>query len=220
MLKMTGVGTVQLLEGLRTLQAYSATGIRGIRRVVGKASPGLFLREWLAQPGVVGAVWPSSRALALCMVERIPPQGDGLIVELGAGTGVVTQALLDHGVSIDRLRVIERSPAFVQHLRKRFPGVAVVQGDATELEGLLPMGIPVDAVVSSLPLRSLALDDVLAIKSQWRGLVRPGGLLVQFTYALHGKPLAFDDCFAQCDREFVWGNFPPAKVTTFVRLAH
>ncbi|HEX7385877.1 MAG TPA: methyltransferase domain-containing protein [Castellaniella sp.] len=219
MLKMTGMGTVQLLEGLRTLQAYSVTGIRGLRRVVGSTSPGLFLHEWLAQPGIVGSVWPSSRGLARHMVQSIDPHGDGLVVELGAGTGAVTQALIDHGVSVDRLRVVERSPAFVQHLRKRFPAVTVVQGDATELDALLPQGIPVDAVVSSLPLRSLNVDDVRAIEDQWRALVRPGGLVTQFTYALHGRAPDFDGDFVQCGRDFVLGNLPPAKVMTFVRLA-
>jgi phospholipid N-methyltransferase len=220
MLKMTGVGTVQLLEGLRILQAYSRTGIRSLRRVAGRASPGLFLHEWLAGPGSVGSIWPSSRELARCMAARVPPRGDGLVVELGAGTGVVTQALLDRGVSVDRLRVVERSPAFVQHLRKRFPAVPVIQGDATALDGLLPVGIPVDAVVSSLPLRSLVAGDVRAIEDQWCDLVRPGGLLVQFTYALNGRSPDLADCFAQCGREFVWANLPPAKIMTFVRLAH
>lgn len=217
MLKMTGVDAIQLLEGLRT---YSLTGIRGLKRVVGTTSPGLFLREWLAQPGVVGAIWPSSHRLARSMAERVPLRGDGLVVELGAGTGAVTQALLEKGISPDRLRVVERSPSFVHHLRKRFPAVTVLQGDATALDSLLPMGVPVDAVVSSLPLRSLATDDVSVILDQWCNLVRPGGVLVQFTYALHGRAPAFADCFAQCGRQLVWGNLPPAKVMSFVRLAH
>jgi len=92
MLKMTGADTIQLLEGLR---AYSRTGIRGLKRVVGTTSPGLFLREWVAQPGIVGAIWPSSHRLAHGMAQHIPIRGDGLVVEIGAGTGVVTQALLE-----------------------------------------------------------------------------------------------------------------------------
>ena len=217
MLKMTGADTIQLLEGLR---AYSRTGIRGLKRVVGTTSPGLFLREWVAQPGIVGAIWPSSHRLAHSMAQHIPIRGDGLVVEIGAGTGVVTQALLEKGISPDRLRVVERSPSFVHHLRKRFPAVPVLQGDATALDSLLPEGVPVDAVVSSLPLRSLAPADVTAILDQWCNLVRPGGVLVQFTYALRGEPPAFADCFVQCGRQFVWGNLPPAKVMSFVRLAH
>lgn len=217
MLKMTGADTIQWLEGLR---AYSRTGIRGLKRVAGTTSPGLFLREWLAQPGIVGAVWPSSHRLARTMAERIPVRGDGLVVELGAGTGVVTQALLEKGISPDRLRVVERSPSFVHHLRKRFPAVPVLQGDATVLGSLLPEGVPVDAVVSSLPLRSLADADVTAILDQWCSLVRPGGVVVQFTYALHGQAPALADSFVPCGRQLVWGNLPPAKVMNFVRLAH
>lgn len=223
MLKMTGVDTVQLLEGLRLLQTHSLTGIRGLKRVarsVGGLSPGLFLHEWVAGPGIVGAVWPSSRRLSDCMAARVPVRGDGLVVELGAGTGVVTRALLEHGISNDRLRVVERSPAFVKHLRKRFPAATVLCGDATELDALLPMGVPVDAIVSSLPLRSLPADVVAAILRQWCALLRPGGVLVQFTYALQGPAPDIADAFAQCPSRFIWANLPPAKVMTFVRLAH
>lgn len=221
MLKMSGVGAIQLLEGLRALQAHSRTGVRQLRRVAAaSASPGLFLREWVASPGGVGAIWPSSRRLADTMSARIPLQGDGLVVELGAGTGTVTQALLDKGISVGRLRVVERSPAFVQHLRKRFPAATVVHGDAADLSALLPEGIPVDAIVSSLPLRSLPAPDVKAILAQWGIVIRPGGLLVQFTYALHGQAPTLNEHFVQCPDRLVWRNLPPARVMTFVRLAH
>ncbi|ANB72670.1 hypothetical protein AYM40_10030 [Paraburkholderia phytofirmans OLGA172] len=63
----------------------------------------------------------------------VPVKGTGLVVELGAGTGAVIQALLDHGIQADRLLIIERSAALVTHLRSRFPRLRIIQGDAGTL---------------------------------------------------------------------------------------
>src|ERR1700722_19966931 len=95
-----------------------------------RVGPLLFLRELLSNPASAGAPWPSSRHLGAKTAAGIPKGGSGLIVELGAGTGVVTQALLDHGVKPHRLLVIERSPTLFEYLRKCFPELRVVLADA------------------------------------------------------------------------------------------
>ncbi|MHA3902721.1 class I SAM-dependent methyltransferase [Castellaniella sp. WN] len=187
-----------------------------------RAAPaGLFLRELLEAPAGVGAVWPSSARLARGMAAWIDPRGEGLVVELGAGTGVVTRALLDRGVPADRLRVVERSPAFVRHLRQRFPELAILQGDAARLSDVLcesAAGRPVGAVVSSLPLRSLAPDVVSAVLGQCRSLLPPGCPLVQFTYAPRGLPDAgLSDGFVVRGDQIVWTNLPPARVIVLER---
>ena len=100
MLKNAGVALLPLIEGLRAAGAVGLRYAAGSRRMAGaiRAAPaGLFLREFLEAPAGVGAVWPSSEHLARGMAARIDPRGDGLVVELGAGTGVVTRALLDRG---------------------------------------------------------------------------------------------------------------------------
>jgi phosphatidylethanolamine/phosphatidyl-N-methylethanolamine N-methyltransferase len=178
------------------------------------SGPFLFAREVFNQPASVGAIWPSSRRLATSVASMVPPNGDGLVVELGGGTGVVTRALLQQGIAPERLVVIERSAVFVRHLRKRFPKVAVLHGDAAELGELLPHGRNVDAIVSSLPLRSLPSRVAAAIVAQWRALVRDGGVVVQFTYDLrrlrHPPP-----GFLQRASGVVWANLPPARVLAF-----
>ncbi|MGB6008424.1 class I SAM-dependent methyltransferase [Castellaniella sp.] len=191
--------------------------MRRLAGLVQTVSPGLFLREWMARPGTVGAIWPSSRQLASQMAARIPLSGDGLVVELGAGTGAVTQALLDRGFPARRLWIVERSPAFVQHLRYRFPALTVVGGDAADLESLLPANKKVDAVVSSLPLRSLPADVVSAIVDQWRQCLAADGCLVQFTYALWERDTGLFTGFAEESSHYAWLNVPPARVRVFRR---
>jgi phosphatidylethanolamine/phosphatidyl-N-methylethanolamine N-methyltransferase len=178
---------------------------------VQRSAAWLFARELLRRPGAVGAVWPSSGQLARCIAAHVPQRGDGLVVELGAGTGVVTQALLQRGIACERLVVIERSQAFVEHLRHRFPTVTVLHGDATLLADLLPRDREVDAIVSSLPLRSLPAHAVAAIIEQWRVLLSARSTVVQFTYDLRADRM-LPQGFRECASGIIWSNLPPARV--------
>ncbi|MBV8045607.1 MAG: methyltransferase domain-containing protein [Paludibacterium sp.] len=181
------------------------------------ASPGLFLREWLARPGTVGAVWPSSSGLARRMAACVPRGGAGLVVELGGGTGAVTAALQARGIASQRLWVVERSPAFAHHLRRRFPTLNVVQGDAARLAERLPRGATVDVIVSSLPLLSLPAAEADAIVAAWRRVLPPGGTLIQFSYALRDRAGVPFEGFVQQGSHLIWYNMPPARVRVYVR---
>lgn len=175
-------------------------------------APILFAREMLSQPAAVGAICPSSRRLVMSVASRVPLHGHGLVVELGGGTGAVTYALLQRGIAPGRLIVIERSPAFVGHLRARFPEVTIVKGDAAKLGELLPRGSHIDVIVSSLPLRSLPAREAAAVVAQWRALIADGGIVVQFTYDLRGTEGQPLQGFLQRASHIVWANLPPARV--------
>jgi phosphatidylethanolamine/phosphatidyl-N-methylethanolamine N-methyltransferase len=102
----------------------------------------LFLRRWLHNPMQVGAIAPSSRRLADAIAGQVPFDSPGWVIELGGGTGVVTDALLRRGLAPARLVVIERDPLLHRHLVERFPHVHVILGDAAKLaEALRPLGI-------------------------------------------------------------------------------
>jgi len=180
----------------------------------------LFAGEWLRGPAAVGAICSSSRWLAGEIARRVPA-GEGLVVELGAGTGMVTEALLARGVSRNRLIVVERSEAFVGHLRRRFPGVTVICGDAAQLGSLVPEALRIDALVSSLPLRSLPLAERRLIIEQWERALDPGGVLIQFTYDLRpqARTCSCDHAFEVYDSRIVWANLPPARVLLARRRA-
>src|SRR4051812_19294517 len=101
------------------------------------APPLLFWRRYLERPLGIGAIAPSSRALARAMVEALAPAPGDTVVELGAGTGVFTRALLERGVAREKLVLVEFDEHFAKHLKQAFPGVEVIQGDARELPRLL-----------------------------------------------------------------------------------
>src|SRR5450432_3301779 len=102
------------------------------------ADSGLFLREWFANPQRTGAVAPSSPQLAAAMARWLPADPESYVLELGPGTGAVTEALIERGLREDRLVAIERNPKLARLLRKRFPRAQIINGDAWHLDHLLP----------------------------------------------------------------------------------
>ena len=189
------------------------------------ASLALFTREIWANPRAMGAACPSMPSLAACMASHVPMDRDGLVVELGGGTGAVTAALLKHGVPPWKLVVIERSPTLSHHLRQRFPQLSVIQGDAAHLMKLLgydksnDKSKKVGSIVSSLPLRSLHPATTRAISHQFESLLEPGGLLIQYTYDLRGTGVRLLPHFRRLSSKIIWSNLPPARVEVFERKA-
>ena len=177
--------------------------------------PSIFLQELFAQPGIVGAICPSSSFLAHRMAREVAHCKDGLIIELGPGTGVVTKALLKQGVAPERLLVVEYSSRFVQRLREQFPLVKIVHGNAADLCQMVPSGVKVSAIVSSLPLCSLPESVMRSIVQQWQYLLHDSGIAVQFTYNLHRPKWHRHVQARQTGSSIVWANLPPAKVSTF-----
>src|SRR3981081_4559280 len=112
-----------------------------------------FFRSWLDNPGIAGAVSPSGRFLARMMARYVDPHKAGPVVELGPGTGAITEALLERGIAPGRLFLVEFDPGFCKLLKRRFPGVHVIKGDAYQLSQTLRGRLrrPPAAIVSSLP---------------------------------------------------------------------
>ncbi|MDR3355472.1 MAG: methyltransferase domain-containing protein [Synergistaceae bacterium] len=177
----------------------------------------LILRELIRQPRVMGTLFPSSPALADEMACALSPSmmKSGILVELGAGTGPVTEGLLRRGVPPERLFVVEKSPALAECLSKRFPSVNVICCGAEELRSHIKGDEKIRAIISSLPFRSLPFDVGSAIMKEIEAALSPGGLFVQFTYALIGEMLHVPPTFKKVRSHLVLYNLPPAKVEVF-----
>jgi phospholipid N-methyltransferase len=143
------------------------------------------------------------------------PETPGLVVECGAGTGVVTQAILDRGIDRRQLIVIEYSPLFCRILRGKFPDLTIIQGDAAKMTSYLPEGARVAAIVSSLPLMSLPRATRAAIISQADSTIRGTGCVIQFTYALWSTSPFRQAGYRRDARAFILRNLPPARVERF-----
>jgi len=193
--------------------------------LVGHTGTALFLKRWLRRPFAMGSVVPSGRLLGKAMAEATKASLDGRpghVVELGAGTGEVTRALLDAGFAPERLALVERDPELAGFLRRHFPGPRIIEGDAARLPQLLAShGIaPVAAVVSSLPLLSLPAAVVGGIVGGVFETLPRGGALVQFTYGpTPPVPRALRERLhlEAAHGSRIWRNVPPAMVWTFRR---
>lgn len=183
-------------------------------------NPTLFLRRWLTNPLQMGAVVPSSRALCRRIVRQIHRAEDEAVLELGAGTGVISQALLAGGVPASRLIVVEIVAEMAAHLRRTLPDVEVIQGDARRLPDLLPRRWhgQIGTVVCGIPLVLLPLDMqrrfIDAIEA-----VAPGRGFLHYSYCIT-SPLPWRKHRLAPRRE-AWTplNFPPASVWRYVPVS-
>ena len=176
-----------------------------------------FIRSWIEKPLSTGAVMPSSKALARTMARYVDPKASGPVIELGPGTGPVTEALVQRGIDPRRLILVEFNPDFCRLLRKRYPAATVVQGDAYRLRRLLATSTlePAAAVVSGLPLVTKPLRTRLRLISDAMGLLAPGAPFVQFTYAMVPPiPKALSGIKSEAS-ELIWKNLPPARVWVY-----
>jgi len=176
-----------------------------------------FIRSWIEKPLSTGAVMPSSRALARAMARYVDPQTEGPVIELGPGTGPVTEALVNQGIDPARLILVEFNPDFCRLLRSRYPQATVVQGDAYRLRRLLEAYVdePAAAIVSGLPLVTKPLRTRLRLISDAVTLLATGAPFVQFTYAmLPPIPKGLSGVRAEAS-ELIWMNLPPARVWVY-----
>lgn len=178
-----------------------------------------FLRQWFDNPLKTGAVAPSSPALARRMASYIDPEREGKVLELGPGTGVVTNAVIGQGVEPGRILAVEYSNQFVDILNDRFAGATVLQGDAYDFEAIRQDHIeePLAAVVSSLPLFTKPLDQRIRLLELCLEVLQPGAPFIQFSYALVPPVPANVGSFEIESSPWVIGNIPPARVWVYRR---
>jgi phosphatidylethanolamine/phosphatidyl-N-methylethanolamine N-methyltransferase len=179
-----------------------------------------FIRSWLEKPLETGAVAPSGKILARTMASYVDPNVTGPVIELGPGTGPVTEALVTQGVDPARLVLVEYNPMFCRLLRTRYPAATVVQGDAYGLKRALGKVISLRtaaAVVSGLPIVTKSVRTRLRLINEALGFLSPGAPFIQFTYAVVPPlPRAIAGVRAEAS-ERIWLNLPPARVWIYRR---
>jgi phospholipid N-methyltransferase len=194
----------------------------------GTTSGGGFLREFLRRPGQVGALWPSSPALARRMVTGVGLESAGAVVEYGPGTGAFTPFIRERLAPGAKFFAIEINPALAVGLRERFAGLSVHEGSVADVErfataegvGTLATGGGVDLILSGLPWAAFPQALQRGILDATRRVLKPGGMLVTFAYQI-GRVMPAGRRFARLLPEYfaevehtpvVWRNLPPAFV--------
>ena len=182
----------------------------------------LFLKKLFKNPKAHGAIMPSSSALADFIAEQTPSDAKGIILEVGAGTGSFTHALLNAGINPQRLIVIELDEELCTYLRKRFPQTTIIQGNALHLTNILHQDTlgHITTIISGIPLMNLSKTEHSALFESFRSVLHPDGRILQFTYniispfshrklGLEGKKIGF-----------IIKNIPPASVWSYHFTTH
>ena len=176
-----------------------------------------FFRTWTEKPLQLGSVTPSSRYLSRVIASYVDPRSEGPVVEIGAGTGPVTEALIKHGIAERRLVLIEYSAEFCALLRRRFPAATVIQGDAYKLgerlEGVLKE--PAAAIICGLPLFTKPEAMRLALLAEAFRHMKPQAPFIQFTYAVVSPMPLKNAFFTWKASPRIWRNVPPARVWVY-----
>lgn len=179
-----------------------------------------FLKEFFRSPANVGAICPSSKYLAKTVCSLLPPMQDDLIVEIGPGTGAISGSLSRAVPKPENLLLVERSAHFFHALCKRYPHLSILQGDAENLQYLLPAHTPVSTIVSSMPLTTIPEDYKKRILKQFYITLKNNstkqGRLVFVSYNMFCNKNILEAGFvSQCHR-IVLRNIPPARIDCFV----
>ncbi len=178
-----------------------------------------FFKAALSNPLMIGAVAPSSRWLARNMASWLPENSSDYVLELGPGTGIVTEAILKRGVPEDRVVAVELSGELAALLRKRYPLAHIIEGNALDLPQLLAKHLPhvrqFPVIISSLPLLNFEAKLAHQLTQIIQGLLAPGGKMVQFSYHLGTWRARKMPNLQYLTSEVVWLNMPPARVSVY-----
>lgn len=148
-----------------------------------------FLREVRRTFYTTGALLPSGQQLARATVvpfrQRTRP---ARVLEVGPGSGAVTQELVKHLRPGDVLDIVEVNDRFVDILRKRFetePDFQKCAGQST-IHHLAVQDFqataPYDFIMSGVPVNNFPHCLVKGIFRRYDELIAPGGILSFFEY--------------------------------------
>ena len=173
------------------------------------------LGQYIRSPRTVGTIMPSSQELADTMTNSVQCLPHTRIVELGAGSGIITKTLLDQGFQKEQLLVVEKNKTLAHLLEQEYQ-IDVINEDATELLKILSdrKAPPVDYILSSLPLLSLPHDVGKAVIEQMQAAIKPGGTIIQYTYGFRSPFHTIDHSvnLTATRTKRIYHNFPPAVV--------
>ncbi|MEK8131862.1 rRNA adenine N-6-methyltransferase family protein [Paenibacillus filicis] len=172
----------------------------------------LFLQKFIQSPKQIGSVIPSSRHLALRMLDAVDFKQDLHIAELGSGTGAITQHLNRITTPGSQVFLFEKDPQLRADLAKHYPGYHPC-AEATGLRSAIQeRGVDqLDCIISGLPYFNFPQHLRDALMEQISVSLKPNGQFIAFQYSLQMKE-QFSRYLEVEAIQWTWMNVPPAFV--------
>lgn len=171
-----------------------------------------FLYKFLRNPGRIGSVTPSSRFLVEQMAQQVNWKRVRSSVELGAGTGVLTQKIAERRHPDCKVLIVEKDPEMKKRLEKKYPDFYFTSNAANFYTQFLSFGMhQADAIFSGLPFANFSADEQDQILSEVIQALKPNGIFIAFQYSLQMKRKLAEK-FGKVMLSFVPFNIPPAFV--------
>jgi phosphatidylethanolamine/phosphatidyl-N-methylethanolamine N-methyltransferase len=180
-----------------------------------------FLKSWAKQPKSVGSITPTSKIAARLMASHIPTDSDLPVLELGPGTGPITRAILDFGINPSKLVSIEYNHDFCTLLRKSYPGVNFIEGDAFDLETTLAefKDQKFRALLSGLPLLNFPTEKRSDYVTEGLKWLPKGAPFIQLCYGPKPPVKALPGVYSVEPTKWVLSNVPPARFWIYRQTA-
>lgn len=194
---------------------------RTVTNTGGLAETVRFFKGWLDKPRAVGSIVPTSSTTAREMASLVDTRSGLPVLELGPGTGVITKAILERGVKPEDLYTIEYAEDFVDHLRRHYPGVNVIHGDAFNLDDTLgdKRDMKFDSIVSAVPLLNFPVPQRVAYVEDLLNRIPAGRPIMQITYGPRSPVPPGMGNYVVEKHGFVLRNVPPANLWTYRRAS-
>ncbi|WSH65383.1 class I SAM-dependent methyltransferase [Rhizobium ruizarguesonis] len=178
-----------------------------------------FFRGMMQGPKTVGSIVPTSSITAKRMASVVDIHSGLPVLELGPGTGAITKAILGHGVRPENLVAIEYSTDFHKHLKRTYPGVHFINGDAFDLQKTLGdfSDQTFDSVVSGIPLLNFPMAKRISLLESLLDRLPAGRPMVQISYGAISPIAANPDRYHIQHFDFVMRNIPPAQLWIYRR---
>lgn len=177
-----------------------------------------FLKAYFKDWHTVGAVAPTSRAVARKMASLGGVQYAKAIAEFGPGTGAITTELLAALPTDGRMWAFEVYEPFVEHLREHVHDsrFTLLQRSAAEIGEIRRAEVPggFDAVISSIPFSLIGPEGTREIVQAVAENLRPGGMFVALQYHPTFLRPYLLEAFEQVRRNPYPWNIPPTLLLT------
>jgi phospholipid N-methyltransferase len=176
---------------------------------------GMFFRQFVKHPGMIGSVIPSSPALVDSMLDGVDWDRARLFVEYGPGVGTFTRTILDRLHPDATLLAIDLNPDFVDYLKARIddPRLRIVHGSAADVGRFVAETghAQADYILSGIPFSTLPEGIGEKICAESRAILGPGGAFLIYQYSAYVMRL-LAPLFHRVEEQVEWLNIPPCRM--------